>query len=233
MPHLLRLTCLCLLALTLTACGRGLTAPEQAFLATLHGDTLDTGKMRLHDGLARGAPQAVPPRPRLTCQDRLYPPRDSVGYGHPGAMALFQHVYIRPELYDDDLVLRETGDGPPLPDLADAMLLAHEATHVWQWQNRALTGYHPLKAALEHAGSPDPYLFNPETTGNFLSYGYEQQGAIVEEFVCCRTLAPEAPRTERLYRMISAVMPVARYDDLGKDGLFLPWRGVTVAGICN
>ena len=232
MSRLRTLLCLSLLTLTLPACGRGLTAPEQAFLATLHGDTLDMTKMRLHDGLARGAPMPVPPRPRVTCQDRLYPPRDKTGYGHPGAMALFQHVYIRPELYRDDLALRRI-EGRAVPDLADAMLLAHEATHVWQWQNRTLTGYHPLKAALEHAGSSDPYLFNPETQGDFLAYGYEQQGAIVEEFVCCRTLAPDAPRTERLYRMISAVMPVRRYDDLAQDGLLLPWEGVTVAGICD
>lgn len=222
-----------ILALPLAACGRGLTPHEQAFLATVHGDSLDMTKMRLHDGLAKGAPVPVPPRPRLTCQERLYPPRTTIGQGHPGAMALFQHVYIRPELYQPDLTMRPTPSHGAVPDLADAMLLAHEATHVWQWQNRALTGYHPLKAALEHAGSPDPYLFDPETEGDFLSYGYEQQGAIVEEFVCCRTLASDAPRTERLYRMIAAVMPVQRYADLGAEGILLPWQGVTVEGICD
>jgi hypothetical protein len=38
--------------------------------------------------------------------------------------------------------------------------------------------------------------------------GYEQQASLVEEFICCRTLAPAAPRTERLYQALSAAMPV-------------------------
>jgi hypothetical protein len=112
------------------------------------------------------------------------------------------------------------------------MLLAHEMTHVWQWQNRDLTGYHPLKAAFEHIASPDPYLFDPDTPADFLSFGYEQQGAIVEEYVCCRTLAPQAERTHRLHDMLAAVMPVAPIPQT-RDPVLLPWNGVEIEGICD
>ncbi len=221
------------LLLVLAACtGRGLTPSETAFLGSVQGDTLDTGAMRLYGDLAAGAPVEVPPRPRLTCQERLFPPRDTPFHSTPGAMTIFESVHVRPDLYRDDFT-RADWQGQAVPDLLDAMLLAHEATHVWQWQNRALTGYHPLKAAAEHVGNPDPYLFDPATQAEFLSFGYEQQGAIVEEFVCCRTLAPDAERTQRLYDMISKVMPVERYSDLAAEGILLPWPGVTIEGICD
>ncbi|MCC7319415.1 MAG: hypothetical protein IT542_00395, partial [Rubellimicrobium sp.] len=198
-------------ALLLAGCtGRPLTPSERAFLDTVQGDTLDPSAVRIHDGLAQGAPVRVPPRPRLTCQERLFPPRETPFLSTPGAMALFQSVHVRDDLYAADFTRRDW-NGEELPDLLDVMLLAHEMTHVWQWQNRALTGYHPLKAAFEHVGNPDPYLFDPDTRADFLSFGYEQQGSIVEEFVCCRTLAPDAARTQRLFEMIAAVMPVARY----------------------
>lgn len=222
-----------LAALVLAACtGRVLTSSEMEFLATVQGDTLETSGVRLHGDLAQGAPVEVPPRPRLTCQQRLFPPRDGPFLSSPGAIAIFESIHIRPDLYRDDFT-RVEWQGQMVPDLLDAMLLAHEMTHVWQWQNRDLTGYHPLKGAFEHVGDPDPYLFDPETQAEFLSFGYEQQGAIVEEFVCCRTLAPDADRTQRLYDMISAVMPVARFTDLGENGVLLPWAGVEVEGICD
>jgi hypothetical protein len=222
-----------LLALLLLAgCGRSLTPPELAFLDTVQGDMLDPSRVRLNDGLAPSVPVSVPPRPRLTCQERLFPPRTEPFLSTPGAMAIFQSVHVRQDLYREDFA-RQTIDGAEVPDLLDLMLLAHEMTHVWQWQNRDLTGYHPLKAAFEHVGNPDPYLFDPDTTATFLSFGYEQQGSIVEEFVCCRTLAPDAERTQRLYDMIHAVMPVERYSDIARDGILLPWRGVEIEGICD
>jgi hypothetical protein len=88
------------------------------------------------------------------------------------------------------------------------MFLAHEMTHVWQWQNRGLTGYHPARAFVEQVAVDDPYLF-AEDGRRFLDYGYEQQASLVEEYLCCATLAPEGARTERLRRLLREVMPVA------------------------
>lgn len=223
-----------LAALVLVAsCGRPVTPEERAFLDTIHGVALDTSAVRLNDGLALGPPMVVPPRPRLACQERLFPPRTESALSHPGAMTIFQAVYFRRDLYREDFSRAVLEDGRQAMDLLDAMLLAHEMTHVWQWQNRDLTGYHPLKAAFEHVASPDPYLFDPDSDADFLSFGYEQQGSIVEEYVCCRTLAPEAERTRRLHDMLAEVMPVAAIDATVPEGVLLPWRGVEIEGICD
>lgn len=227
----MRLTLIATLVL-LVACGRPVTPEERSFLDTIHGPSLDTSTVRLHDGLAQGAPVMVPPRPRLTCQERLFPPRSEPAPGRPGAMAIFQSIYFRPDLYRDDFS-KMTYRGEQVTDLLDAMLLAHEMTHVWQWQNRDLTGYHPLKAAFEHVASPDPYLFDADSDAAFLSFGYEQQGSIVEEYVCCRTLAPQAERTHRLHDMLAAVMPVTPIVATPEDAVLLPWSGVQIAGICD
>ena len=117
--------------------------------------------------------------------------------------------------------------------LIAAMLLAHEATHVWQWQNRKVTGFSPLKAASEHGFQRDPYLFEIDGNPAFLDFGYEQQGSIVEEYVCCRALAPQAPRTKRLHDLIGQVMPVSALPQSRQHDVRMPWDGVTLDGICG
>lgn len=224
---------LCLCLILLAACGRPLTPSETAYLTALQGETLATERMRLRDGhFAGSVTYEIPVRPRNTCQERIWPP---VPEGRtitvsPAATVLFNTVHVRRDIYRDDFL----AGFPERIDLYDAMLLAHEATHVWQWQNRRLTGYHPLKALLEHTGSPDPYLFDTEATRDFLDFGYEQQGSIVEEYVCCRLLDPEAPRTGRLRQMISKYMPLDRLDSqLGGTRVRLPWEGAEPEGICR
>ncbi|EPX86597.1 hypothetical protein ruthe_01414 [Rubellimicrobium thermophilum DSM 16684] len=225
-------SCLALIvAMTLlAACGRPLAPGERAFLATLHGDTILADNVRLHDGLAIVAPREVPAPPRTTCQARIYPPPDGPTIRvHTGALALFEDVHVRRDLYREDMA----AGWPDVIPLAEAMLLAHEMVHVWQWQNRELTGYHPLRAAFEHAGSPDPYLFDLATSTDFLDYGYEQQGSIMEEYVCCRTLAPDAPRTARLHALLAKYFPLAPLDAPGPRAAILPWSGVEIEGICD
>lgn len=222
-----------LLALLLLAsCGRSLTPNETAFLGAIQGDGLDTSRMRFHDGLALGSVTYQRPiRPRLTCMERIWPPSQGETVTvSPGAMTVFQRVFYRKDLYRRDFM----PDYPKRIDLLDAMLLAHEATHVWQWQNRERTGYSPLKAMTEHGRSSDPYLFDPDATSRFLDHGYEQQGAIVEEYVCCHVLDPGAPRTQRLRAMIGAEMPIARLDAaLDAPEVVVPWRGIQREGICR
>lgn len=223
---------LVLFCLALAACGRPLTEGERAFAALTHGSALDTGRVRLHDGAPVGAYTWVrPPRPRTTCRERIWPP-GAVGEPvevSPGAVALFDRVFFRSDLYAPDFL-------PEFPErlyLAEAMLIAHELTHVWQWQARERTGYHPLRAAGEHMRSADPYLFESETA-EFLDFGYEQQGAIMEEYVCCTVLDPEAPRTARLRAMLAADLPLGDLDGaLSGADVIVPWRGVEVEGICH
>ncbi|MEP3845332.1 MAG: hypothetical protein ABJM43_08330 [Paracoccaceae bacterium] len=225
---LLRLTLSC--ALLLSSCGRPLTEAEIAFSDTIHGDQLDVSKVRLiHGAPTRAVTFKRPVRPRVTCRENILPPSKSETVtGKPAAVALWNRVLFDRDWYLDDYL-------PEYPDeigLIAAMLLAHELTHVWQWQNREKTGYSPLKAAREHQRSADPYLFDTSNDAAFLDYGYEQQGSIVEEFVCCRALDPTGARTERLHDLISQAMPVAPLPQSRPYSVRLPWDGVELDGIC-
>lgn len=217
----------------LTACGRALTPAEVSFLRAMQGDQLDVSRMRLVNGhFASEVTYKIPVRPRTTCQERLWPPatQSRTVTVAPAATVLFNRVYLRKDLYRDDFLQGH----PEWVDLADLMLLAHEAVHVWQWQNRDRTGYTPLKALREHVTQEDPYLFDTETPRDFLSFGYEQQGSIVEEYVCCQVLDPKAPRTARLRDMIARHMPIENLPDhLDLTYVRLPWQGAQIKGICR
>ena len=221
------------LILALAACtGRPLTEAEQSLVRAIKGEQIDLAPVRLHDGLIAGRfTYQRPIRPRLSCQERLYPPsRGETVTVSPGALVAFHRVYFRRDLYREDFLATL----PDQIDLADAMLLAHEMTHVWQWQNRARTGYHPLKAANEHSLSPDPYLFDLDTDTAFLDYGFEQQASIVEEYLCCRLLDPKAPRTARLHALIAAEMPLDGLAEVVAGArVRVPWQGAETDGICR
>jgi hypothetical protein len=223
--RLLGIACLVLLA----ACGRPLAPAERGFLATFHGAGLDYGRVRIGDGF-QPLIRTVPTPPRITCQQKLYPPiaTRTITGGAP-AMTLFNTVFLRDDWASDNL----TGDWPRVLDLQQALLLMHEAVHVWQWQQRRSTRYHPVKAALEHVGSPDPYLFDPATRADFASFGYEQQGAIAEEYLCCSILAPDAERTRRLHAMLAEVLPLSPLSTPIAERVRLPWKGVEIGGICD
>jgi hypothetical protein len=219
-----------LLVLALGACaGRPLAPPEKAFLATLHGEGLDTGAIRIHGGFRPGT-RISPTPPRVTCQSRLFPPIETPTYrGSTPAMTVFNDIFVRDDWNLPDL----TGGYPEVLDLAAAMLLAHETLHAWQWQHRHETGYHPLKAVFEHVGSADPYLFDPDTRADFASFGYEQQGSILEEYLCCRILAPDAERTRRLHEMLGQALPLTPLSRPIAREVLLPWKGVELEGICG
>ncbi|SDW64437.1 hypothetical protein SAMN05444358_1011394 [Ruegeria halocynthiae] len=216
----------------LVSCGRPLTDHERTFASRIHGETLNLDRVRL----VEGAPVAAitytrKTRPRIACRERILPPvKEETVTGKPAGVALFNRVYFTKDWYLDDYMSQY----PEQMNLIAAMLLAHELTHVWQWQNRRTTGYHPLRAAAEHGRTDDPYLFDIETSPDLLAYGYEQQGAIVEEYVCCRALDPEAPRTKRLHDMLSAHFDVSKLPGNRRESdVVLPWAGAKVQGICR
>lgn len=221
-----------LLILTLLAgCGRPLTETEIAFARTIHGDTLDVTRVRLIDGApTRAVTFRRKARPRTTCRERILPPpTDAIVTAKPAAVALWTRVLFDRDWYLDDYVPKY----PTEVNLVAAMLFAHELTHVWQWQNRKTTGYSPLRAASEHERGADPYLFDIDADRKFSDFGFEQQGSIVEEFVCCRALDPQAPRTQRLHALISQAMPVASLPQSRPYDVQLPWDGVEINGICG
>ncbi|XDA97516.1 hypothetical protein AB1M95_15540 [Sulfitobacter sp. LCG007] len=222
---------LVILALT-AACGRPMTQGEMAFAQTIQGSELDLSRVRLRDGApTRAVTFRHKVRPRTSCRERILPPleSDQVITSKPAAVTFFNTVLFDRDWYLDDYM----PDYPGQISLVEAMLLAHELTHVWQWQNRAKTGYSPLRAASEHRYSDDPYLFELSEGRSFADFGFEQQGTIVEEFVCCRALDPTAPRTRRLHAMISEAMPVAPLENSRANDVLMPWRGVKIPGICS
>jgi hypothetical protein len=208
-----------------------MTENEIAFAQTIHGDTLDMDKVRIVEGApTRAVTFQRKPRPRTTCRERILPPpKGETVTSSPAAVALFNHILFDTDWYLDDYM-------PEYPDqigLVAAMLFAHELTHAWQWQNRRETGYAPWRAAFEHGASSDPYLFEIDGEPKLSDFGFEQQGSIVEEYVCCRALDPTAPRTARLHAMLSEVMPVADLPTVREHAVGLPWDGVKVEGICR
>lgn len=221
--------------LVLSACGRPLTPSETAYVQAINGDQLNTQRMRLRDGHFAGSYVfEIPVRPRTTCQERIWPPITEAKTVEvsPAATVLFNAVWLRRDIYRPDLMQ----GWPAYIDLYQAMLLAHEATHVWQWQNRDRTGYTPFKALREHTTLADPYLFDETPDARFLDYGFEQQGSIVEEYVCCRLLDPGASRTARLRALIAQEMPVDGLDAALQHPnirIRLPWAGAKTDGICR
>ncbi|MFK7763038.1 MAG: hypothetical protein AB8B62_07235 [Roseobacter sp.] len=208
-----------------------MTDNEVAFVQMLHGDTLDTHKIRIVEGApTRAVTFKRKARPRTTCRQRILPPpKTETVTSKPAAVALYNTILFDKDWYLDDYM-------PEYPDqisLVAAMLFAHELTHAWQWQNRRETGYTPWRAAFEHGGSSDPYLFELDETPKFGDFGYEQQGAIVEEYICCRALDPTAPRTERLHNMLLEVMPVQPLPKGRVHSVGLPWADAKIDGICR
>ena len=218
---------LILIFLCLAACGRPLTGPEAALADDLFGPSLDHGKIRIvEDAPLRSFTVRLPPRPRVTCQERVVPARTGTLRVTPAGLVAFNAMFL-----SSDWSLADFVPGyPARVSLYETMLFAHEMTHIWQWQNRARTGYHPLKAAREHLRSDDPYLFDPATDQPFLSYGYEQQASLVEEYVCCALLDPRGARTERLKEMISAEIPLG---GLPQADTFIAWRDAPRGGLCS
>ncbi len=222
---------LILILLLMAGCGRPLTEPETEFAHALHGSELDADRVRL----VRGAPVGAvtfrhKPRPRIACRERILPPLpDAIVTSKPAAVTLFSRVYFVGDWYLDNYM----PDYPARLHLLQSMLLAHELTHVWQWQNRKKTGYSPIRAAAEHGNVDDPYLFDLNGAPDFLSYGFEQQGAIVEEYVCCRALAPNAARTRRLQALLRGAFPVSDLPRTRPESeVHLPWDGAELDGIC-
>lgn len=223
--------CLALiLLLTLAACGRPLSVNERNFVATLHGPGLDPGPVRIVKGnLIGNIVRYRPARPQVACRERIWPaPETAVVPTSTAAFVLFQTAFYRTDLYRQDFL----AGYPQVLPLAQAMLFAHEMTHVWQWQNRAITGYQPLRAASEHVPGGDPYLFDVENSRDFLDYSDEQQGALVEEFVCCRALDPEGERTQRLYDILIRYFPAIERRSRASAAR-IPWKDAQLEGICS
>ena len=211
------------------SCGRPLTEAETTFATQIHGDSLKVDRVRFVKGALVGSvTYKRQKRPRLACRERIFPePTSELVTVGPAAVALHNKIFYTKPYYLADFMQNY----PEEIDLYAAMIFAHEITHIWQWQNRAVTGYSPLKAGNEHVTSDDPYLFDITTNADFLDYGFEQQAGIVEEYVCCATLDPQALRTRRLEKMLRGAFPMGQLSMPKK--VYLPWDEAQTKGICR
>jgi len=215
--------------LLIVSCGRPLTEAEARFASQMHGPEIDVSQVRFVQGALVGSVTYKRlKRPRLACRERIFPePKSDYVTVGPAAVTLHNKVFYTRPFYAKDYLRNY----PEELDLYAAMLFAHEMTHVWQWQNRAKTGYSPLRAGREHVEQSDPYLFDISTNAQFLEYGFEQQAGIVEEYVCCAALDPKAPRTQRLKALLEGAFPLQRLNI--PDTVVLPWDEAETRGICR
>ena len=205
-----------MLSLALSACARPLTDNERRFAADIIGPGLDTSKVRVARGFG-----PLPPAPAAPQTSDLYPIIDEntvTGLcersapqprsGPPPGWALWNRVHFSAEFYRSDLA-------PAWPQAArfpQALVLAHELVHVWQWQNRRMTGYRPARAALESVTSMDPYFYVPGPGATFLKFGFEQQAALLEDYLCHALYDPAAPRRAELRPLLAPYFPLDRLD---------------------
>ena len=201
----------CVLVLALAACTRPMTEAERDFAADLFGPSLDTRPVRVAQSLG-----LLPPVPTTPGKVRVLRGTERAcvrtpqprGAQPPQAFAFRNGMFFTGDLYSSDMVM-------PWPQgmrLPEALIFAHELTHVWQWQNRATTGYSPWRAVAESLALADPY-FSPSGSGAaFYSFGFEQQAAIVEDFVCFTIANPTHPRRAELRALLAPVLPVETFE---------------------
>lgn len=211
----MRLVFLGFAVLLLTACSRPLAPGERALAEDIFGGGLASDQVRIAAGFGvvpAPAPRPLPPKsdtiePRPGVCDRVAPAGPD---GPPPAWAIYQTVHVARAFYRDDVM-------PGWPDqvlLPQVLILAHELVHVWQWQNRRLTGYRPLRAGVESLFNLDPYFYVPEPGAGFLEYGFEQQAALVEDYICYGVFDPENPRRAELRKILEPHFRVARIDEI-------------------
>jgi hypothetical protein len=230
--HAPRLVAVAACAVLLSGCAsRPLTEAERAFARTVTAEAVDLGEVRVVKGAVSAMiPTTIPVRERSTCRARLLPPQTEPAPGFFPAFVLGERMYFSRRIWRDDYL----AGYPERLALRDAMRLAHELTHVWQWQARAETGYAPWRAAADHVALSDPYLVELDPARDFLDYGWEQQGVLVEEYVCCRALDPSAPRTAELRALVAQAFPGIAADEVVRSGdIALPWDGAEPQGICR
>ena len=202
-----------LMLFALAACSRPLSDAEEQFAADLFGDTLDTSKVTVSQGVGVRAPATTVPVSVQVVHGKdkacVPDPQPRTERPQPLAFALFNRLHFDDDFYSSDLALGWQQGGLRVPH---GLVLAHELTHVWQWQNRAETGYTPAAAVAESLQLTDPYFFRPGEEPSFFAFGYEQQATIVEEFVCFTVANPNHPRRQELRALLEPHFPVAQFE---------------------
>ncbi len=193
----------------LAACSRPLTPAETEFAESFFGPSLDTSKIRVAQGLGiTPLYRTVPGKVQLvegTDRACLRTPQPR-GAQPPQAFAVANRLHFDTELYSSDMMLK----WPDAMRIPQSLIFAHELTHAWQWQNRNVTGYSPLRAVAESIELADPYF--SEGNAEFFSFGYEQQAALVEDYLCFVFANPNHPRRADLREVLEPVFPIDEFE---------------------
>lgn len=200
----------------LAACSRPLTENERRFAADVVGPSLDIDRVRIARGFT-----PLPAAAKAPAHSDLYPviPENQIPglceraapeprSGPPPGWALWNRVHFSREFYRDDIAL----NWPQAARFPQALVFAHELIHVWQWQHRRTTGYRPMRAAMENLLNMDPYYYQPDADADFLKFGYEQQGALMEDYLCHALYDPTGPRRAELRPLLAPYFPIERLD---------------------
>lgn len=193
--------------LLLVACSRPLTSSETAFAQSLFGPTLNTEKVRILS-LPYWAKDAGEPRIMRGTERACVRTPQPRGAQPPQAFALGSSMHFSGPLQARDMTLA----WPKALRFPQGLIFAHELTHVWQWQNRAWTGYTPFRAVAENIALPDPYFSETGEAPVFFAFGYEQQAAIVEDYVCFAVANPTHPRRGELRALLAPVFDMDGFD---------------------
>lgn len=195
-----------------SGCSRPLTDAEARLAKDLFGDEISLKPVRVAQGLGiaplyRTVPTGIVlmAGTERSCVRTPQP----LGAQPPQAFALWNRMHFDSTLYASDMALGWP-NGMRFPQ---ALVLAHELTHVWQWQNRDRTGYTPRRAVAESWSFADPYFSASGETVDFFRLGYEQQAAVVEDFVCFTVANPDHPRRAELRTLLEPVLDVDAFED--------------------
>ena len=198
---------LVLFCLALAACGRPMTPTEVRFAEDVFGPSLDTSKVVVAQGGGILPPWKTRVTKRISVRGTekscLRTERKERVFAPTKAFAFKNKIHFDTGLYSSDMVL----EWPNALRIPQALIFAHELTHVWQWQNRERTGYSPWRAAWEILRLADPY-YAPPGAAPFFSFGYEQQAAMVEDYLCFAFANPNHPRRQELREILAPVFPV-------------------------
>ncbi len=197
--------------LMLGACTRPLTENEAQFARDLFGPSLAVEDVRVGQGVGLLPPQKTVPTSvralRGTERACVRTPQPR-GSQPPQAFALRNSAFFSGSLYSSDM----TAPWPKGLRFPNALIFAHELTHIWQWQNRRATGYSAWRAIGESLWHADPYFSASGEAPVFLRFGYEQQAAIVEDYICFTIANPTHPRRAELRALLEPVLPVAAFE---------------------
>ncbi|WP_422375004.1 hypothetical protein [Roseibium sp.] len=201
-----------MVALALSGC-RSLTANEKNFTSRIYAGQLNTGKIeiyspgqsskdsndRLKGTLAKEIAQTKSLKRTGLTNSELLERASAELRSRPEALVIHNRIYYKSGSYRADFA-----EGFPTRVRVDELgLLAHEIMHVWQYQNRDRTGFTLLAVAMEHVRFRDPYAYTIVPGKRFLSYRFEQQGKMVQDYVVLSYSQPNSAKLKSLRNLLS------------------------------